>query len=32
VLEIDSPEWVDNDGNEPSRSEDELEEWSLQPR
>jgi carbon storage regulator CsrA len=27
VLEIDGPEWMEIDGNEPYRSEDELEEW-----
>jgi carbon storage regulator CsrA len=28
VLAIDAPEWMQIDGNEPSRWEDELEEWS----
>ena len=33
VLAIDAPEWMEIDGNEPSRWEDELEEWSpFQPR
>jgi len=33
VLEIDAPEWMEIDGNEPNRSEDEWEDWSpLRPR
>ena len=33
VLGIDAPEWMEIEGNEPSRLEDELEEWGpLQPR
>ena len=33
VLAIDAPEWMEIGGNEPSRSEDEWEEWSpLRPR
>jgi carbon storage regulator CsrA len=33
LLAIDAPECVEIDGNEPSRSGDEMEEWSpLQPR
>ena len=33
VLAIDAPEWVEINGQEPVRSEDELEEWNpVQPR
>jgi carbon storage regulator CsrA len=33
VLGIDTPEWMEIGGNEPSHSENELEEWSpLRPR
>ena len=28
VLAIDAPEWMEIDGNDPNRSEDELEDWS----
>ena len=33
ILAIDAPEWAAIDGNELSRSQEELEEWTpLQPR
>jgi carbon storage regulator CsrA len=33
VLAIDVPEWIEVDGYDPNRSEDELEDWSpLRPR
>ena len=33
ALAIDAPEWMEIDGTEPNRAEDELEDWSpLRPR
>ena len=33
VLAIEAPEWMEIDGTEPSRSEDDSEDWSqLRPR